>query len=1012
MSIIETLNIFNKTVLSQSNLELEVRFNFIKNKSDFENIYNTLLKYGFKRDFEKHILKICFSDKRKSEYMDCETDSSENIRSEIQGLNHIKDFCTTETMPNETTHIKKTKLSSVNNKDYGFKIVICKEIPCSEYEIKTLQDKFKKYRKTFRLMNRLTLKHPDMPGILIDMSIVKMKTNVSKMGQSGIFESMEIYEIEIEIEEHDKPIENLDIISNYIKKTIKYILCGKNDTNFPISEKIKQETLNEYKNLFSTSKYASFIGPSSYTLQKANLSLEHSPCIKKDFCVTDKADGLRKLLFVAKDKNIYFITNTNPINVQFTGRTVKDDTLTETLLDGEYIKYDKDHNQIDLFAAFDIYFYKNGEKVVDIRKTPFKDNRYPKLKELIEKINESADNIYKLSIKFIYKEFHFISEQKSLYFQCQYLLDQIGSPSYMYNTDGIIFSSSILGVGMETMDDIVKNKKYAWKHSFKWKPPEFNTIDFLVKFPTNDKNEVLTEMIYNTNTQTSDNYQIIYLYVGNANSDDTLNPQQELLNGGQSSKSNNETILFIPINPLDTEAYKAYILIENGNIYVEEENGTKEHDIIYNNNVVEFKYTMNEDKRMSWVPLRIRYDKSFGNNKNTANSNWNSIHNPVTSEMLTNPMLEIDYEIIVDDTYYNKTGVISKTTHLREFHNKFIKKTLYNKYCNLECNIIDYAVGKGGDLHKWLENKASFVLGIDLSKDNINNINDGACIRYIRQMKKMKDKPKNTYIFIEGNTGKKINNDFGKGSYDFAEGNKISEEVINHITGINKSTFTNMPLFGIVKKGFDLGTIQFALHYMFESKEMIHNFMWNCCKTIKLNGHLIGTCYDGELVYEMLKDKKINELNELHIDGSKIWHIKKKYKNNDNFINQMDPCGYKIGVFQDSINTENDEYLVHFKYFERLMTDYGFKLVQLNSFETYYKAYKKEVKESKKKSLSKEEKKISFLNKAFVFEKINDVDPNLVYNYNTSEKKEEPSDIFITSKPMRLKTKITLTNII
>ena len=54
MSIIETLNIFNKTVLSQSNLELEVRFNFIKNKSDFENIYNTLLKYLLIKSFQIH----------------------------------------------------------------------------------------------------------------------------------------------------------------------------------------------------------------------------------------------------------------------------------------------------------------------------------------------------------------------------------------------------------------------------------------------------------------------------------------------------------------------------------------------------------------------------------------------------------------------------------------------------------------------------------------------------------------------------------------------------------------------------------------------------------------------------------------------------------------------------------------------------------------------------------------------------------------------------------------------
>ena len=80
---------------------------------------------------------------------------------------------------------------------------------------------------------------------------------------------------------------------------------------------------------------------------------------------------------------------------------------------------------------------------------------------------------------------------------------------------------------------------------------------------------------------------------------------------------------------------------------------------------------------------------------------------------------------------------------------------------------------------------------------------------------------------------------------------------------------------------------------------------------------------------------------------------KKKYKNGDTFLNQTEPWGYKIGVFQDSINTENDEYLVRFKYFERLMLDYGFKLIQLNSFESYYKEYIKKLpkEESKKKKV-------------------------------------------------------------
>ena len=47
-----------------------------------------------------------------------------------------------------------------------------------------------------------------------------------------------------------------------------------------------------------------FIGPSSYTLQMSNIGEvspeETLPNIRNNYTVTDKADGLRKLLFVAK----------------------------------------------------------------------------------------------------------------------------------------------------------------------------------------------------------------------------------------------------------------------------------------------------------------------------------------------------------------------------------------------------------------------------------------------------------------------------------------------------------------------------------------------------------------------------------------------------------------------------------------------------------------------------------------------------------------------------------------
>ena len=87
--------------------------------------------------------------------------------------------------------------------------------------------------------------------------------------------------------------------------------------------------------------------------------------------------------------------------------------------------------------------------------------------------------------------------------------------------------------------------------------------------------------------------------------------------------------------------------------------------------------------------LLVRYDKTaeyrrglknFGNSYLVANSNWNSIHNPITQLMIrTGNGIPIDTGN--DDVYYNKESGASLTTPLRHFHNLFVKRTLLNSVC-------------------------------------------------------------------------------------------------------------------------------------------------------------------------------------------------------------------------------------------------------------------------------------------------------------------------------------------
>ena len=104
--------------------------------------------------------------------------------------------------------------------------------------------------------------------------------------------------------------------------------------------------------------------------------------------------------------------------------------------------------------------------------------------------------------------------------------------------------------------------------------------------------------------------------------------------------------------------------------------------------------------------------------------------------------------------------------------------------------------------------------------------------------------------------------------------------------------------------------------------------------------------------------------------------------------------GYGINVYQETINKVFREYLVNFEYFTRVMEDYGFVLITQEEcvqmklpeptgmFRTLYDEMEKEIKIDKRKQsdykdavfMSPEEKRISFMNRYFVFKKVRNVD--------------------------------------
>ena len=83
-----------------------------------------------------------------------------------------------------------------------------------------------------------------------------------------------------------------------------------------------------------------------------------------------------------------------------------------------------------------------------------------------------------------------------IYFhKCKILLDGMENNSmFEYETDGLIFTPINKSVSSNSLGVFENPRKKTWTHSFKWKPSEFNTIDFLV---TTKKNNDETEFIGN-----------------------------------------------------------------------------------------------------------------------------------------------------------------------------------------------------------------------------------------------------------------------------------------------------------------------------------------------------------------------------------------------------------------------------------------------------------------------------------------------------------------------------------
>jgi hypothetical protein len=204
--------------------------------------------------------------------------------------------------------------------------------------------------------------------------------------------------------------------------------------------------------------------------------------------------------------------------------------------------------------------------------------------------------------------------------------------------------------------------------------------------------------------------------------------------------------------------------------------------------------------------------------------------------------------------------------------------------------------------------------------------------------------------------------------------------------------------YGKAADGFNISSCQFALHYFFETIEKLNNFIKNLSECTKVDGYFIGTCYDGNVMFNALRGVEKGNSVTLRIKDTKVWEVTKDYSK-ITFDNDISCVVYAIDVFQDSINKTIKEYLVNFTYFTQLMEYYGFQLLKREDamalglpngtgmFSELFTRMEQDVEQDARQRnryggaiyMTPIEKQISFYNRYFVFKKVASVDVEDVF---------------------------------
>lgn len=674
-----------------------------------------------------------------------------------------------------------------------------------------------------------------------------------------------------------------------------------------------------YARLIATAepKPTAFVGPKPVTLD-LRTAREVSAGTFGRYTVTDKADGERRLLFAPKETGRVYLIN-DRMEVELFEGVESSTNVRDSLLDGEVLDLGGpgEPGVRRVFLVFDAYFFcgkdVRGRQLMSFpaaaEEAPAGATKRPRLAvesrlsaagEVLKGLNGRRGEPPRVHLK-VFRGF---SDPSSFRSACGELLAHDMARELGYETDGLILTPN---------DVPPPSGGGTWSDTFKWKPPDMNSVDFMVMF----------EPLVNADKTRADRASITAALYVRAKKFDAFGPITSLryLSNRKVNRTDMDANKVVDHKYAETQL--SCVTRARDSCYVMGKGATKDGYEVRSGQVLECRY---DRRSRSWEPMRPRQDKPVANFLATVENVVDSIEHPVTREMLIGqqPIPEPEGEYYTHSDRQIMAG-------LRKHHNA-IKSRLFMAFSGRGVHsIIDFGVGRGGDLGKFQDlaqaNRLSHmkVFGIDTSPVNLSSPSDKIASAYYRLVRNPEWYANLRCVFLPMDASSDLTDPSVIDEIRSPDDRAVARLVFGHPLMTNESQIED----GVVAKyagfainggGFKLASCMFAVHYMFASRAKLDQFAANVDRFVSQDsGYFVGACLDGQKVRMLLNDKA-GHVEHRDPHGRVLWSIRRAYEGGEGEGGEV---GQAIDVYVATIGQTLREYLVDFDVLVRAMEQTG-----------------------------------------------------------------------------------------